>query len=330
MDFISVFKKMMELFFIIVIGFATYRAGVINSDVKKSLTKVVLKISLPCTILSSVMNAAFLPNIKEIGRIVLVAFLSYVVYFVIAKISGKLLGLKGKQKGAAEFALIFSNVGFVGYPVTYAIFGPDSVFYTCIFNLPFNVVCYSLGVMLLNAEDKASKKKGSTSETLSDNKSDKDLSGRINFLKLMLTPALISSIIALVMALINWQGPKLIGEMVETVGAITTPGALLIIGCALAELELSQMFNNWKVYVLSIISVLVTPIIAFITLSPLAGGDMLLIGEAVIISGMPVATAGTMLCVEYGGDERFMAQLTFVSTVLSLVTIPLFAVWLSI
>lgn len=322
MDFLPIFKKMMELFIIIIIGYVTHRLNILTTEVKKALSKVVLYVTLPGTILSSVMNAETLPSLGQIGRILIFAFLSYAVFFVIAKLTGKLLRLQGKQKGAVEFAIIFSNVGFVGFPVTYAVFGADSVFYTCIFNLPFNVICYSLGVMLLTAGAAGQKAKD-------DEPRNEDKKAKVRrWVKLIATPSLISSVIALIMAAFGYQGPEFIADTVELIGDVTTPAALLIIGIALAEMPVKEMFSNVKAYIVALISVLVTPMIIFLIFNPFAGGDRLLIGEAVIIAGMPVATAGTMLCVEYGGDEKLMAQMTFISTVLSLVTIPLLAVFL--
>jgi len=267
------------------------------------------------------MNAESLPSIKDIGKILAFAFISYVIFFGIAKATSFIFRFKGKQKGAVEFAIIFSNVGFVGYPVTYAVFGPESTFYTCIYNMPFNVICYSLGVLILTAGIKVEEK--NEESTGKDKKAD-----IIRIIKLIATPSLIASIIALAMAIIGWQGPTILGNTVKIIGDITTPAALLIIGIALAEMPVKEMFTNAKAYLISLISVLATPFIIFLLLNPFAGGDKLLIGEAVVIAGMPVATAGTMLCVEYGGDEKFMAQMTFIRTVLSLVTIPLLAVFL--
>ena len=57
--------------------------------------------------------------------------------------------------------------------------------------------------------------------------------------------------------------------------------------------------------------------------------DPFLLAVIVVISGMPVATNGTMLCYQYGGDSKTMAQGTFVTTVLSVVTIPLLVAFIS-
>lgn len=312
MDFLPIFEKMLELFSIIIIGYIAAKANVLNSTVKQSLTKIILNISLPCTILSSVMNADKLPRLDQIGRMILVAFLCYGLYLVIAKVGSRILGFKGRDRGVIEFATIFSNVGFIGYPVTYAVFGPESVFYTTIFNIPFNVYCYSVGVLLLQDRDNVKKEKVSFFARL----------------KGMLTPTMVASLLVLLMALFGIQGPKEIGQTCELVGGMTTPGALLIIGSALASMKFKEMLTNVRVYLFAIISIVITPLLTYFVFRPLAGNDALLLGEAVIIAAMPVATSGTMLCIEYGNNEKLMAQVTFITTVLSIVSIPLIATFL--
>jgi hypothetical protein len=332
MNFLSVFAKMVELFLIIILGYIATKIGVMNRTVKASLSKIILNISMPCTILASVMMADSLPGVSQILRLLAVSFLTYGVLFVLAKVTAFALRMKGSEKAAAEFGILFANVGFIGFPVTYAIFGESSTFYTSVFNMPFNLLCYSLGVYLIkkgNQEDMISEKKaGTVLENAGNQESKTKKSLAKATADLLLNPGLIAAVIGLVMALVAWQGPLLVGETCELVGGITTPGALLIIGAALAEMPIAEMFNNGKAYLVTFISVIVTPVVMYLIFAPFTASDPLLLGETVIISAMPVATAGTMLCVEYGGDEKFMAQITFLSTLVSVVSIPVIAMFL--
>ena len=315
MDFLPVFTKMVELFLIVIISYVAARFGVINRTVKASLSKIILNISLPCTVLASVATAKEFPSGGQLAKLLIVSFSSYLVLYILAKITGVIMGFKGKQRGVAEFGIMFCNVGFIGYPVTQAIFGNDTLLYTTMFNLPFNILCYSVGVYMIKAG------------------SDKDADGeKPDYFKkmksLLFTPAMISSLIALFMALIKVKPPVFLGDTFSIVGGMTTPGALIVIGAALAEMPAKDMFTNVKAYIYTFISIIVTPILIFAIYRPFTMDDPLLLGVAVIISAMPVATAGTMLCVEYDGDEKLMAQITFLTTVISVFTIPLLAVLL--
>ena len=321
MNFISVLEKMIELFLIIIVGYGAYKIKFIDGGVKIALTKLILNITMPCTIMASVMTAEELPDAAMILKLLLIATVEYVIYFVLAKLTTKVLRLTGSKKAVAEFAIIFANVGFVGFPVTYAVFGESSTFYTMIFNLPFNVLCYSLGVYLLQQGAADSEKRAFIKEL--------PKRSRINKIwKLFMTPAMIASVISLVIAFTKVKTPMLIADTCDMIGKITTPGALMIIGCALAQMPLKEMFGDIKAYLFTFICVVVTPAVVYLCYFTFVT-EPLALGEAVIMAGLPVATAGTMLCVEYGGDEKFMAQITFLSTLASVISIPLIAVFLS-
>ena len=85
------------------------------------------------------------------------------------------------------------------------------------------------------------------------------------------------------------------------------------------------MFGNWKIYLFAAFRLLILPVIIYFIYRGFVT-DELLLGECVIISAMPVATNGTMLCLQYNVDEKLMAQGTFITTLASLVTIPVLAV----
>lgn len=320
MDFIPVFIKMSELFLIIIIGYIAAKVKILGPNVKAALSKVIINISMPCTILSSVMNSENLPSRSEVAVILLVAFSTYIVLFLLAKGTSFILRLKGRQKGAAEFGIMFSNVAFIGFPVTNAVLGPESAFYTSIFNMPFSVLCYSLGIAMLSGYSIKEKMK-SVSE--SEESTFRFFIGRIG--RLILTPAMIAAILCIIMGVSGFQGPDFLADTFDILGGITTPGALLVIGAALAEMPFKEMFSNVKAYLFAIIQVVVTPLVMYFIYLPVCGDNAMLLGETVIISAMPVATAGTMLCVEYGGDEKFMAQITFITTLSTVITIPLLA-----
>ena len=118
MDFVSVLVKMIELFLIIIIGYGAYKVKYIDGGVKVALTKLILNITMPCTILASVMTATELPEASMIIKLLFIATIEYAIYFVIAKATSKVLRLTGSKKAVAEFAIMFANVGFVGFPVT--------------------------------------------------------------------------------------------------------------------------------------------------------------------------------------------------------------------
>ena len=311
MDFFAVFERMVALFLIIVIGYGIRRAKVIGTEGRGILTKLVMNVSLPGTILSAVMNANSLPESKELLFIVLVALLSYVILFAFAFVTPKLLRVKTNQAGIYRFMMAFGNVGFIGYPVIEAIFGTDAVFYTSIFNMPFNLLCFSVGAIFVKQSSKGAV----------DRKEKWDAK---KWKSILLTPSMIASVISVTMAFARLSAPAWISSTASMVGGVTTPVALLVIGMALAEMPAKEMFSNPRIYLFSALRLLVLPMATFLIFR-LFVSDPLLLGICTVIAAMPVATSGTMLCMQYDSDEKLMAQGTFISTLFAILTIPVVA-----
>lgn len=319
MNFINVFAKMVELFLIIIVGYGACKAKIFDKEARVRGTKLVLNVTLPATILASVMTQDNLPGVMQILQLLLVAVLSYVILFASAFIVPRLIGVPKSQIGIYQFMLAFGNVGFIGYPVTQAIFGNQAVFYTSVFNLPFNLLVYSVGVMFIQTSSATTGKE-------TQGKALKQTSGKKTAItvKTFLSPCMVASVISIVMALCHWKGPVLIGDTCNMIGAITTPMALLIIGSSLADMPFQEMFGNARIYIFSIFRLILVPLLIYLIFK-LFVKDMLLLGVCVIIAAMPVATNGTMLCLSYQGDEKLMAQGTFLTTLLSVITIPVMA-----
>ena len=124
----------------------------------------------------------------------------------------RILKVPKEDRNLYQFMTIFSNIGFMGYPVIQSIFGDEALFFASICNLVFNLVCYSYGVYLISG------------------------SGKLSFdFKQLINPGIIFSIIAVIIYLTKYQMPQIIGETSDLIGSITTPLAMMIIGSSLAE-----------------------------------------------------------------------------------------------
>ena len=118
--------------------------------------------------------------------------------------------------------------------------------------------------------------------------------------------------------------PVPVGEWFHLLGDLTTPCALLIIGSSLSHIPVRDMFGNRFVYSMTLLRLIVLPLAVGAVLA-LMGINPFVSDVAVVLSAMPVATNGIMLCLQYGKDERVMTQGLFFTTLMSVVTIPLVA-----
>ena len=294
MNFWDVFGEMLVILFAIAAGYAANRLGYLGGETDQKVSKLLLNITMPAMIVAAVITGEELPELGTILSILEVGVVFYLLEAVFALVVPRFLPGTQGQKGVWRYALAFPNVGFIGYPVAVALFGDGALFYAAILALPFNLLSYSLGPLLL--------------------------AGAARFRwKQLFTPCIVASVLGLVLALTRLRPPALVGEMLDFVGDITVPLSLLVVGSLLAGMSAGQ--------VLTAIRLLLLPVALCLVLRAL-GIDSLVLGIAVTQMAMPVAVNGTLLSMEYGGDTECMAQITFLTTAASIVTIPIVAVLL--
>ena len=299
MSFLDTLAEMLVLLVAIACGYAANRMGILGGETDKKISKLLLSITLPAMILGAVCTGDELPETAVVLEVLKVAVVFYGMEFAFALAVPPLLGGTPGQKGVWRFTLVFGNMGFIGYPVAVALFGPEALFYAVILVLPFNLMAFTLGPLMLTGARRFS-------------------------LRQMFTPTVAASLLALILTLVRLRPPGAVGEALEFVGRITVPLSLMFVGSLLAGLPLGNLLVSPRLWALTAVRLLVMPA-ALVPLLHLMGADPFILSIAVAEMGMPAAVNGSLLCMEYGGDADCMAQITFVSTLASIVTIPLVA-----
>lgn len=302
MSFLDTLAEMLVLLFAIAAGFLANRLGILGGETDKKISRLLLSITLPSMILGSVCTGEALPERTVVMSTLGVAAVFYLLEFAFVLAVPPLLGGTPGQKGVWRYTLAFPNVAFIGYPVVSALFGAEALFYAVILVLPFNLMTFTLGPLMLTGAKRFS-------------------------LRQMFSPCVLASVLALVLALARLRPPAVIGEALEFVGGVTVPLSLLFVGSLLAGMPLGRMLASPRLWILTAVRLLALPA-ALCFLLRWMGTDALILGVAVTQMAMPAAVNGSLLCMEYGGDAECMAQVTFVSTLTSIVTIPILAAFL--
>lgn len=299
MSFFDTLCEMLVILFAIAAGYLSHRLGILGGEVDKRISKLILNITMPAMIVAAVITGDTLPGLPEVLAILEVAVVFYLLEALFMLAVPRLLGGTPGEKGVWRYAMIFPNVGFIGYPVAVTLFGEEALFFAVVLALPFNLMSFTLGPLLL-------------------------VGAKQFRFRQMFSPCVIASLVALVLALSGLRPPVLLGEMLDFVGGVTVPLSLLLVGSLLAELSAGEVFASPRLWILSILRLLVMPVLLWLILSRMDFGYMV-VGVAISQIAMPVAVNGSMLCMEYGGDANSMARITFLSTLASIVTIPLIA-----
>lgn len=309
LDMGNIVNQMLLLFLLMAAGFIADKCKVMNADLNRGLSKLVLNVTLPAMVLAAVLKADHSLETAQVFVLLGVAVGLYVFLIPLGYLFTKLLAVKDGEKGVYRYSFIFGNIGFMGFPVVAAIYAGDAVmavFYASFFQLPFCFLNYTLGVHLMAGEDAPKRP----------------------LWKAALQPGVIVPIVGLALYLLNVSMPDVIVGTADKLGSITTPASMLIIGATVAEMPLKNVFVTWRLYPATVIKIALLPGLFWALLRllhlPL---DPIMLGVAVIMAAMPTANSSTMLCHTYGGDAELAASSVVVTTIASVVGVPLLA-WL--
>lgn len=292
-------EVMVMLFTMVILGYAACKLGYMGDKFDKKLSSIVVDITCPLLVLSSVMGDE-MPDRTLILPLVGVGFLTYIILLVFGFWVPRFISKNHDDQGMIGFSLMFANVGFIGYPIVASIFGPKAVFYAALLNVPNTFFIFTAGVMLVKGE----------------------YSIRQFNPKVLLSPALIGAFIAALLVAFGVHTPEMIARPITMVGNITVPAALMIIGSSMARLPLREIIGSGKVYATSFLRLVIVPLSVYF-LFRLCGVNTLINNINTVVIAMPVASFGTMFCMKYGRNPSLMTEATFITTLFSIITIPL-------
>ncbi len=291
---------MLQLFGIMVIGYALYKLNIMNLDFNKRLNKIIMSVSLPALVLSSVLSQETTQG-NVVGQLFVIAVTMYLALPVLAYVLVKILRLPKEQQGVYMFMTVYSNIGFMGYPVVNALYGPLGVFYASVFNIIFNLSAFTMGVFIIRYGQKDA----------------------VKFeLKRLLTPGFIMCVVAVILYFVQVKLPQDVMELLGTVGGLTTPLAMILMGATLAAMNIKEIFNDWRVYPYAVIKQLALPLLIWPLLHRILQ-DPLVLGITFLLSAMPIANMSVLFATEYHRDEKLAAKNVFITTLLSIITVPL-------
>ena len=292
-------EVMVVLFIIVILGYVACKLGYMGDKFDKKLSSIVVDITCPLLVLSSVMGDE-LPDRTLILPLLGVGFLTYILLLVFGFWVPRLITKNHDDQGMIGFALMFANVGFIGYPIVSSIFGPHAVFYAALLNMPNTFFIFTAGVMLIKGE--YSLKQFNP--------------------KVLVSPAMLGAFLAAIIVALGIHTPDIIARPVTMVGNITVPAALMIIGSSMAKLPIREIIGSPKVYITALLRLTIVPLSIYFLFKACGVSDLVNNINTVVIA-MPVASFGTMFCLKYGRNPALITETTFITTLGSIITIPL-------
>lgn len=297
-------NQILVLFIIMFIGIVAKKKNIINENVEKSISTLLVKIGMPAMVLSSSSIAYSRDILPNMLNIFLITLISYGVIIAFGTLSSLIFKFEKNTANVYTSLIVFANVGFMGYPVARALYGEIGVFYTAIVNLVFTTMVWTYGILLYNSK------------------------GKLNF-KSLINIGTISSVLGILLFLLQLHIPGPILSALDLTGRMTTPLSMLLIGALIANVNVKALFSDWKVYWTSFIKLLVIPIITLLLLRLLNYNEMV-ISICTIMAAMPAAATNAIFAKEFDVNPTFASIGVFITTLLCIFTLPLLLYFLTL
>ncbi|MEA4973327.1 MAG: AEC family transporter [Candidatus Metalachnospira sp.] len=295
------FTKMLSLqlvlFMIMLVGVIARKKNIISKEGQGSLSNLLIDIILPCNIIASFSSHVESSNMAQ--NLMLSLIISIAIQAVAVVFGGKLFSKFPKnERDVMHYGLICSNSSFIGMPVADNIYGSIGVVYVSMFQLPIRFTMWTSGLALFTSVDRKSAIK-----------------------TILLHPCIISMGIGIIIMAFNPPLPEFTTTTITYLSKCTIPLSMLIIGCILSDCSIREIFDKSALY-FSLIRLVIFPLIVFVVLK-LLHIDEVLLGISVIMSGMPAGSTTAILADKYDGDGHYASKAVFISTLLSMITVPI-------
>lgn len=308
-----VLGKILSVFLIIAVGFGANRLGVLPSEANKYMSNILMFITSPCLILSSI-------TAKELTRETAVATVELIIgsclWFVVFTLIGYYLCTRLlKVQPASDtgvFIFLFASLsnGFMGIPITLVLFDSDVLYLMILHSTVLAIYLYAAGLPLVHIGTE--KNRGFSRETL---------------LIIFKNPATICAAAAIVMLFTGLKLPSVVFDSVDMIGDATTPLSMLIVGMQLGECDFGEVLKNRKLLGISFLKMLLLPVLTFLMVNWLPF-DVSVKACLIFAASFPVAVAVVPIASEQKRDSLVTAEMVAITTLISLAVIPAVATFL--
>lgn len=291
--------RQLMLLTLILVGIATEKLGILNEKSRTVLSDLLIKVFMPCSIVAAFFVERPSAEMMEGFTLALaIGFLVVTLLFFLAKWLYR--NTDDDTRPALQHGLAVNNIIYVGVPVIQGFFGVDGLLYLSALIIPFNIFMWGFGPLYF--EEKGAK---------------------VSVKKILFQPVVVALAIGLVLLFTGLRAPIFLEDTVRSLGVCTTPVALMIIGGILAGVSPKSVVTKQSL-LYCLVRLVLVPLGVLALLLPLHPSPILG-GTLVVAFGMPMAVATAVLSAQYNKAPAFASKLIFLSTLFSMVTLPLLA-----
>lgn len=295
-------EQMIVLFILMGVGFLCYKLQIITDEVNKKLSAIVVNIANPAMVLTGCMGDDKISG-EELLMVFVLVIIVYTVLVLLAMVIPPLLKIDKKSRGTYQAMTIFSNIGFMGFPVIAALYGNSALLYASLFTIPYNILIYTFGVSAMSTGEKVSLK-----ESFS--------------IKRVMNVGVIACIITIIVYFLQIPVPAFIKSTTTHLSNLTAPLSMMVIGASLATMDIKKLFTDGKLLLFSALKLLVIPVLGVLLIRQFIDNEIIC-GVCMVMLATPVGSMTAMLAQQYDGDYEMASRGVALTTILSVATIPI-------
>lgn len=300
--FTAMVMLQLQVLLLMGVGYVLTQTGTISAEGRKSLSDILINFVLPCNIITSFQMDMTGELLASCGLVLVLALAAQGLFSLIGRFCYP--GEKAERLSCLRYATLCPNAGFLGLPIIGGVFGEMGALLTSVALIPQRVVMWSAGVSLFTRAD-----------------------GKSVVKKVLTHPCIIAVFIGFGLMLCgNPALPAFLQKAVSSAGGCTTCVSMLVIGSILAGAKDAGLKDKTILW-FTLLRLIAIPLAVLLPLR-LLGVDPVVTGVVVLISGMPAGSTTAILASKYDGDAAFASRMVFVSTLSSILTLPVLCLFL--
>lgn len=303
-----VIQSVSVLFLLIALGYVIGRKKMFSSESISQLSDFLVKVALPVTVFNS-MQMEFNQALVITGiKIFCITIIFHLASLLLGFAGARLFHIKKQELGVWLFVCMFSNNGFMGFPLASAIYGNEGMFLMSIANVVSNFLIFSLGVYFLT--------------------SGHDISAKPGLRKMIINNINIAVVLGLLAYFTQICLPEFLTQTLTYIGNITSGLSMIVVGLSLSKMNAGKMFSGRSAYLLSAMRLLAIPTItAIICQLVFSDGERIMSGIIILMSALPSPSSVTIISEQYHIQNELGSKIVFLSTLFCMITIPVFMIF---
>lgn len=309
-DFLGMISSIFGLFVLIGVGYLLAKCKILPSSTTVPFSRILLNVALPCSIFNSLQRAYDPAFLTDILWVLLIGFVLMTGLLFLGRQAAKVLCIDRSHRGVWAYAASYSNFGFMGFPIILTFFGEAGLALAGVFALPANILFYSYGAATVKMDVPAAQ----------------EHAAKEPLWKKVVTPVNIACLLGILFYFLRITAPAAVATPMTHLANLTTPLSMIVTGMNLAGGNPARIFSNREAIMASVIRLIAAPLLVFGLFQLLfvfvPSFNPFIMGIFVVLFAMPSASVVSILAELYGADKVFASEIVFLTSLLSIITIP--------